>query len=86
MPWSAIASGNGLGTQLTTLRVAVSSISDGTSFRISTFENGTPETHINSPFYRGLVAIDAYGRPYAVGANPDFSVMPKWRKVVRQIG
>jgi hypothetical protein len=81
-----MGAGNGLGTQLTTLRVAVSGANDGTSIRLSVLDSGTPESHTRSPFYKGLVAFDALGRPYAIGASADFPIVPKWRKVVRQIG
>ena len=46
----------------------------------------TLEQLLESPFTRNLLELSPDNTLAAVGTSPDFSMLPKWRKVVRTIG
>ncbi len=82
MPWSSWA-----GLTSTTILVGTSPatvMNQGISVSGTNFVE-TYESLFDSPFLAGsLEVVD--GQLVAAGAAPDFSVLPKWRKVVRTIG
>ena len=83
MPWGSVV----LGTQLTNARVGVvSSDLPLTGYRGSVDVSPTIDSLLNAPYVKGLIEITSANTLAAVGTSPDFPVLPKWRKVVRQIG
>lgn len=83
MPWGAPV----LGSQLTSIRRGAANAnlpSVGISF--SPVSAPSAETLLSYPFTRDLLELSSNNRIVALGASPDFSVLPKWRKVVRTIG
>lgn len=83
MAWGSVV----LGAQLTTIRlgVAPSSLSLA-GYSVSVSDSATINQLINSPFVKDLLELTSDNTLAAVGTTPDFPVIPKWRKVVRQIG
>lgn len=76
-----------LGAQLTTVRVGTlpPAISrDG--LRVIVGASPTIEQYLDSPLSKGELVLTADGRLVAVGSSPEFPILPKWRKVSRQIG
>jgi hypothetical protein len=57
-----------------------------TGFRVTALTAPDIEQLLNGPFNRGLLELNSSHRIAAVGTSPDFPMLPKWRKVVRQIG
>lgn len=73
-----------LGTQ-TTIRLGVITSDNPLGLVIDGRVAPELDSLLNSPMTRGLVEIvDTSFSP--VGAAADFSMLPKWRKSVRQIG
>jgi len=83
MAWGSVV----LGSRLTTIRLGVApSGLSLTGYRISAADNASIDQVLNGPFVRGLLELTSDNTLAAVGTTPDFPVLPKWRKVVRQIG
>ena len=83
MAWGSVV----LGSQLTTIRLGVApSDLSLTGYTISIADSPTINEVLNGPFVRGLLELTSDNTLAAVGTSPDFPVLPKWRKVVRQIG
>lgn len=80
MAWGAWT----LGTE-TTVQLGNLDFSSLDGLSLTTFEGPNLESLLGAPMTAGLIEIKD-NRLTAVGAAPDFPVLPKWRKVVRQIG
>lgn len=80
MPWGSWT----LGTQ-TNMRFGIGN--DASLLGLQIDGRVAPELDglLESPMTRGLIEITE-ARLGAVGAGADFSMLPKWRKTVRQIG
>lgn len=80
MPWGTWT----LGTE-TTMRLGTTDVptSKGAVFSGNTAPELT--SLLSSPMTAGLIELKN-NRFVAAGTAPDFPVLPKWRKVVRQIG
>lgn len=83
MPWGPPV----LGAQLTSPRVCVyPGAVPSTIYVGSVASSPTVDQLLSGPFVKGLLELDGNKQLAAVGTSPDFPVVPKWRKVVRQIG
>ena len=80
MPWGTWT----LGTQ-TNLRFGVVPQASRKGLRISSTAGPDVQTFLAAPMTAGLIEIKN-NRLVAAGSAPDFPLVPKWRKVVRQIG
>jgi hypothetical protein len=68
------------------VRLGIVDVSDFRGLRIESTATPGLREFLYSPFTEGLLEINADNRIAAVGTSPDFSMLPKWRKVVRTIG
>lgn len=83
MPWGPPV----LGAQLTSARSCVATGAlPNINYVGSVASSPTVDQLLGGPFVKGLLELDGNKQLAAIGTSPDFPVVPKWRKVVRQIG
>lgn len=80
MPWGTWT----LGTQAS-LRLGIADFTSVLGLRLNGLDAPQLPSLLSSPLTQGLVEIKN-NKLVAVGSAPDFPAVPKWRKVVRQIG
>lgn len=83
MPWGSPV----LGAQLTTVRVGtLPSVLSRDGLRLSVSASPTIEQYLQSPLSKGKLVLTSDNYLVAAGSSPEFPMVPKWRKVSRQIG
>ena len=83
MPWGSPV----FGSQLTTIRRGAANPDlPSVGKRVSVTTAPNIEIILSYPFTRDLLELSPNNTIAAIGTSPDFSVLPKWRKVVRTIG